>query len=64
MVPHLPPKKRYRIKQGVRPYPGRLLIVDGENSGSAWGHVRISDRRYSDQKTYYKSELDDVDPDS
>jgi hypothetical protein len=52
-------KRRYRIKEGVRPYPGKVLVTEGapDDRQRVWGHVRIDGRRMSGLKGYYLHEL-------
>lgn len=52
-------KRRYRIKQGVRPYPGKVLVTEGQpdDRQRIWGHVRVTSQRMSGLKAYYLHEL-------
>lgn len=52
-------KRSYRINEGVRPYPGKVLVTKGEPDARqrVWGHVRIDNRRTSGLKGYYLHEL-------
>lgn len=49
----------YRINDGVRPYPGKILVTRGgpDERQRVWGHVRISNQRMSGLKYYYLHEL-------
>jgi hypothetical protein len=51
--------RRYRINEGVRPYPGKVFETEGEpdDRQRVWGHVRIDLRRMSGLKGYYLHEL-------
>lgn len=54
--------REYRINKDVRPYPGKVLRVQGDPDSQkrVWGHVVIDQRRMSGLKGYYLYELEEL----
>ena len=55
-------KRLYKIKDGIRPYPGKILESNGlpDERKRVWGYVRIDRRRKSGLKAYYLHHLEPI----
>lgn len=54
-------KRRFKIKAGVRPYPGKVLVARVVDDVMVLGHVEISPRETATgERIYYRHELEEI----
>ncbi|AFU88256.1 hypothetical protein CcrColossus_gp386 [Caulobacter phage CcrColossus] len=54
-------KRRFKIKTGVRPYPGKVLLASYVDDHFVHGHVIISRRETATgERVYSRSEVEEI----